>query len=91
MKKVFFILLTFVLAFAICACGNEKAKAEDPTVVTATGTYIGQEKNGVSEFLGISYAAPIKRWQPPEAPKTTSDEVIYAQEWVLLAFKSMIK
>ena len=81
MKKVFFILLTFVLAFAICACGNEKAKAEDPTVVTATGTYIGQEKNGVSEFLGISYAAPIKRWQPPEAPKTTSDEVIYAQEW----------
>lgn len=55
--------------------------AESPVAVAPTGTYVGIDNNGVAEFLGIRYAAPIERWKAPKDVTTTSKDIIKATEW----------
>ena len=57
------LLLGLICVFvtgSMFACGNDEAESADISVETATGTYIGVENDGIAEFLGISYAAPIE-------------------------------
>lgn len=57
------------------------AKKQSISAAAKHGTYIGHEKNGVQEFLGISYAAPIERWKAPKDPNTTSKDVVVCDKW----------
>ena len=69
------ILLTAaaVLGLLYAARGIQSpAVAAEPTFVPTEGPVQGAVKNGISEFLGIPYAAPPVgdlRWQPPQAPR----------------------
>jgi len=53
------------------------------SVKAKNGTYIGyaSKENGVAEFLGIPYAAPIEYWKAPKPPKTTSKDKIKCNKW----------
>lgn len=78
------LLLGLICVFvtgSMVACGNDAAESADISVETATGTYVGVENDGIAEFLGISYAAPIERWKAPVAPETTAEDVIEAKEY----------
>ena len=61
--------------------GDAVKGAIDVKAVAPNGTYIGQENNGIAEFLGIRYAAPVERWKAPKDVSTTSKDVITAQQW----------
>lgn len=50
-------------------------------VGTKTGTYCGMLDNGITSFLGIRYADPVKPWQKPEYPSTGSNETIDATKF----------
>ena len=73
------ILLTAaaVLGLLYAARGIQSpAVAAEPTVRTTEGPVQGAVKNGISEFLGIPYAAPPigdLRWQPPKPHAAWSD------------------
>ena len=53
----------------------------DRIVKTPTGTYIGKDNDGIAEFLGIRYAAPVQRWKAPHDVTTTTEDVMEAKEW----------
>ena len=53
----------------------------EPMAKAPTGTYIGQNNNGVAEFLGIRYAAPIEHFKRAKDVTTTTDDMIKAQKW----------
>ena len=66
------LLLAGALSLFCATAGMQSALAADngrPIVHTAEGPVQGYVKNGISEFLGIPYAAPPVgdlRWQPPK-------------------------
>ncbi|MDR0851844.1 MAG: carboxylesterase family protein [Clostridiales Family XIII bacterium] len=61
---------------------------ENKYVVRAhNGTYIGHDCDGVSEFLGMRYAAPAESWKPATAPATTAADVQYADAFGLPCFQ----
>ena len=60
------------------AAGDSKT---DPVAKAPTGTYIGLNDNGVTEFLGIRYAAPIEHFKRAKDVTTTTNDVIKAQKW----------
>lgn len=68
---------------AVPAAGaDDKADYEGrPVAAAPTGTYVGKDNNGVAEFLGIRYAAPIERWKAPKDVTTTGGSIIEAAEW----------
>jgi para-nitrobenzyl esterase len=58
-----------VLATAAMAWDHDEEREEGPVVKTADGPVRGFVRDGVSEFLGIPYAAPpvgALRWMPPQ-------------------------
>lgn len=78
------LLLALGLVFAMTGCGgSEEAANEEPgPVATApTGTYEGVSNDGIQEFFGIRYAAPVERWKPATDVTTTSDDQIDATKW----------
>lgn len=82
MKKLAFILsIAVVLGFGLCGCGSSDKETGGIEVKANTGTYIGHDNDGVQEFLGISYAAPVDKWKAPTAPETTAEDVIECDEW----------
>lgn len=94
MKKKFLLFgLCIVFALGLCSCGSsdsgdagdaadtEEAIVSDIEVVADTGTYMGHDNDGVQEFLGISYADPVGKWEVPQMVSTTSDDEIICDEW----------
>ena len=89
MKRLLIGILCLIFALGLCSCGtsSDEEVAEEPAVISDievvadTGTYMGHDNDGVAEFLGISYAAPLEMWKAPEDPETTSEDVIECAEW----------
>ncbi len=86
MKKRLFAIAVMII-FAACmlcmsGCGDDKKiENESPVAKAPTGTYTGHTNDGVQEFLGIRYAAPVERWKAPEDVATTTEDEIDANEW----------
>ncbi len=80
-KKCFLGTLIIIFTMALCSCGTNDEDSSGIEVQANTGTYIGHDNDGVQEFLGISYSAPIDKWKAPSAPETTSDDIIECDEW----------
>lgn len=80
-------ILCIVLGMLVfTACGTDEGdenvqKGAAPTVAAPTGTYSGNINDGVQEYLGIKYAAPVDRWKAPTDATTTVDDEIDATEW----------
>jgi para-nitrobenzyl esterase len=58
-------------AVLMSACGSSDSSSDPSVVQTGQGPAKGTVTNGVSEFLGLPYAAPPVgqlRWKPPAAP-----------------------
>lgn len=81
MKKLLAVMMAAVLAMCFYGCGEKESSGDEISVSAKTGTYIGHDNNGIAEFLGVSYAAPIERWKAPQDPETTSDDRIVCDEW----------
>lgn len=82
MKKVKIILalaITMSFVITICGCGSTESSG-DPTAVAPTGTYVGQDNEGVQEFLGIRYGE-FEPFKAATDVTTTADDVIEAKEW----------
>lgn len=81
MKKKTLIVLSVAaaMAFAVCmtGCGGS---SEAPSASAKTGTYTGQDNDGVQEFLGIRYG-DFRAWKPATDVTTTKDDEIKATEW----------
>ena len=71
LNRAIVLALLCVLVSAFAFFGSEEVNAgnpmgqDNPTVTAPTGKYTGNDSDGVQEFLGIRYAAPVKRWMPP--------------------------
>lgn len=50
-------------------------------VTCSCGTFEGHDNNGISEFLGIPFSAPVRPWEPAEDPVTTQNNLIVCNEW----------
>ena len=88
LRKIIPLLLCafLVLSTVLTGCRNEapaddEATAEKYTAIAPSGTYVGHDNDGVTEFLGIRYAAPIERWKAPTDVTTTMEDIIEASEW----------
>ena len=58
-------------AVGLAACGSSDSPSDPSVVQTEQGSAKGTVANGVSEFLGLPYAAaPVGqlRWKPPATP-----------------------
>jgi len=71
-------LIGGMLLFA--GCGSNDDEAEAPTVTASTGTYIGQENDGVAEFKGIRYGE-YEPFLPATDVTTTEDDEIVVTDW----------
>ena len=87
-KKLLLFGLCIVFVLGLCSCGSsDSGEAEEPEmvsdiqVVADTGTYMGHDNDGVQEFLGISYADPVGKWEVPKMVSTTSDDEVICDEW----------
>lgn len=54
---------------------------KDVKVISKTGTYVGNLKDGIKEFLGIRFAEPVGYWEMPKPLRTTERDVILAKEY----------
>lgn len=87
-KKLLTVGIATVLAGSLlffAGCGSEKEEATEPAAdapkVTAnTGTYIGQENDGVAEFKGIRYGE-FKPFLPATDVTTTEEDEIKVTDW----------
>ena len=50
-KEVVVYVLVFVLTAAMCGCGQTAKTEEGYSVKASTGTYIGHDNDGITEFL----------------------------------------
>ena len=82
MKKVKIILvLTLAVSFAIAMCGcGDTGSSDSPIAKASTGTYVGQDNDGVQEFLGIRYGE-FTPYKPASDVTTTEEDEIQATEW----------
>ncbi|MCO7121541.1 carboxylesterase family protein [Ihubacter massiliensis] len=82
LASIMALLLAVCISFAGCGSTDKDSaeKTKDVKVTAPTGTYIGQENNGVAEFKGIRYGefAPFK---PAADVTTTEDDQIEATEF----------
>lgn len=69
--------LAAVFAVLFTGCGGN----ENPQVTAPTGTYTGVYEDGIEEYFGIRYAAPVERWKRASDVTTTSEDAIDATEW----------
>lgn len=70
-----------MLCFGGCGSGGQDAADTDaPKVKAPTGTYIGQENDGVAEFKGIRYGE-FKPFLPATDVTTTEADEINATDW----------
>lgn len=53
----------------------------DIKITAKTGTYVGIQENGISEFLGIRYAQPVGFWEYPKELETTQADEILAKDY----------
>ena len=87
LNRAIVLALLCVLVSAFAFFGSEEVNAgnpmgqDNPTVTAPTGKYTGNDSDGVQEFLGIRYAAPVKRWMPPTDVKTTKKNEFSATRW----------
>lgn len=82
MKKIKVTLalaLALSFIFVMCGCG-ETETSNSPTAVAPTGTYTGQDNDGVQEFLGIRYGE-FTPYKPATDVTTTEKDEITATEW----------
>lgn len=76
----FGLALTFaVTMFMMTGCGGQE-EAEARTVVAPTGTYIGQENDGIAEFKGIRYGE-FKPFLPATDVTTTEEDEMTVTEY----------
>ena len=82
MKKVKIILvLTLAVSFAIAMCGcGDTGSSDSPIAKASTGTYVGQDNDGVQEFLGIRYGE-FTPYKPASDVTTTEEDEIQATDW----------
>jgi para-nitrobenzyl esterase len=69
--------------FSLLPSAAMAAESASPTVRTAEGAVQGVVRNGISEFLGIPYAAPPVgdlRWQPPK-PAAPWTQMLHATKF----------
>ena len=78
-KLILSVVLALSFAIAMCGCGGESSSGA-PTAAAPTGTYIGQDNDGVQEFLGIRYGE-FTPYQPATDVTTTEADEIQATEW----------
>ena len=85
-NRMIVLLLLCVLVPVFAVLGTEEANAgnpignDNPVAAAPTGTYTGNDSEGVQEFLGIPYAS-AQRWKPPTDVKTTTKDKIDASQW----------
>jgi para-nitrobenzyl esterase len=68
--------IAFAVVIGLAIAPAEAQNATDMTVQTTQGAVQGFRQSGVTEFLGIPYAAPplgALRWQPPQAHAPWTD------------------
>ena len=70
--------LIVICAFIITGCSKDSGT---PKVEAPTGIYTGNSVDGIEEYLGIRYAAPVQRWKRAEDVTTTAEDVIDATKW----------
>lgn len=80
-KRIFALVVALMFTLALAGCGGSETGDEGIEAKASSGTYVGHDNDGVSEFLGISYAAPVEKWKAPTDPETTSGDVITCDEW----------
>lgn len=78
-KGILAAILVMIFVFAMCGCGASES-SEAPTAAAPTGTYIGQDNDGVQEFLGIRYG-DFTPYKPATDVTTTEENEIQATEW----------
>ena len=50
-------------------------------ITCSCGTFEGHDNNGISEFLGIPFSAPVRPWEPAEDPVTKQSDLMICSEW----------
>jgi para-nitrobenzyl esterase len=82
--KLLIIIMSLVLAVSmlcLTGCGsNEETAGGGPSAAAATGTYIGNDNDGVQEFLGIRYGE-MEQYKPATDVTTSTEDQIEAKEW----------
>ncbi len=78
LSAAFVFSLIVIFALMITGCTQE---AENPQVAASTGTYTGNYADGIEEYLGIRYAAPIERWKKAQDVTTVTEDAIDATKW----------
>lgn len=76
-----FALILTISAVYLTGCGSDENSNTEMSVTAPTGTYIGHDNDGITEFLGIRYAAPVERWKAPTDVSTTADDEFIADTW----------
>ncbi len=85
-KVIAMAMAVLIGTFCMAGCGssghsNGSSDTEgSPKAVAPTGTYIGKDNDGISEFLGIRYGE-FEPFKPAGELKTTSEDEIEAKEW----------
>ena len=69
---MFFAVLTLSFGMSLSGCGESQTVAKAPS-----GTYIGQQNEGIDEFLGIRYGN-MEPFKAATDVKTTAEDEIKA-------------
>lgn len=80
-KKLFKpLIVAVILTATICFFTGCNESNSEPVAKAPNGTYIGQNNNGIDEFLGIRYGE-MENFKAPTDITTTTDDTIEAKKW----------